>query len=110
MSKNPFINAGAAAAYIGLVVFIIFGFADKVEHRIPENLIFLMPLTMISLFTLSASVMGYLFLYEPSLMILDGKRAEGAKLFLQTVAIFAMFVAIVVGILLFYSTGSIVRE
>jgi hypothetical protein len=33
--------------------------------------------------------MAYLFFYQPVLMLLDGKRAEAAKLFLGTVAIFA---------------------
>jgi len=40
--------------------------------------------------------MGYLFFFQPLMMILDGKRQEGVKLFLQTVAVFAVATALVI--------------
>ena len=46
------------------------------------------PMAMISLFTLSAAVMGYLFGYQPFQLYFDGKKKLAVKLFLQTVAVF----------------------
>ena len=48
----------------------------------------LAPMAMISLFTLSAAIMGYIFGYTPFQLYFDGKRKEAVKLFLQTVATF----------------------
>jgi hypothetical protein len=42
----------------------------------------------VSLFTLSAAVMGYLFLYQPLLLLIDGHKKSAVNLFLQTVAVF----------------------
>ena len=85
MTKNPFINAVAATLYITAVATIPF-FGRELFG--PGNS-FLIPIAMISLFTLSAAVMGYLFLYQPLLLLLDGHKKEAVKLFLQTVATFA---------------------
>ena len=46
------------------------------------------PIAAISLFTLSAAVMGYLFCFQPIQLYLDGKKKQGIKLFLNTVEIF----------------------
>lgn len=87
MTQNPFHNALAAAGYIVLVVSgLTFG-STLVEPNTEDNIF--MPMAMLSLFVLSAAVMAYIFLYQPLLLILDGKRTEGASLFLRTVAIFA---------------------
>ncbi len=91
MTKNPFLNAGAAIIYIVGVILFLFSFVDgPVETRLP----ILMPITMVSLFTLSAAFMGYVFLYNPVLLILEKKHAEGTDLFLKTVGIFAVYVAV----------------
>ncbi len=89
MTKNPYINAGAAAAYIaGLTAFMsLFAAPDT-----PDSL--LAPVLALSLFTLSAAVMGYLFVYQPLLLILDGKRQEGARLFLHTIGFFALVIVV----------------
>ena len=85
MTKNPFINAFAAALYITAVATIpFFG-----KQLFGSGNSFLIPIAMISLFTLSAAVMGYLFLYQPLLLLLDGHKKEAIKLFLQTLATFA---------------------
>ena len=60
----------------------------------PKQDSWLAPVAVISLFTLSAAVMGYVFLYQPGLMILDGKKKQGVTLFLQTVAVFAVLTLI----------------
>lgn len=92
MTKNPYYNAGLALCYIIFVVLVI-NFGSKWAERVEENL--LMPIGMLSLFVLSASVMGYIFLSQPIIMFLDGKRKEAINLFLRTVAVFATITAIV---------------
>ena len=100
MTKNPFINAGAAMFYIILIVSVIrFGVG-----QIEANDTIFAPIAMISLFTLSAAIMGYLFLYESFQLYFNGARKEALKLFLQTVATFAaitlaIFIALFSGIL-----------
>ena len=49
---------------------------------------YIAPLMIISLFTLSAAVMGYVFLFQPFKMYTEGKKKEAVKLFLQTLGIF----------------------
>src|SRR6185437_5489428 len=85
MTKNPFINAVAATLYITAVATIpFFG-----KSLFGSGNSFLIPIAMISLFTLSAAVMGFLFLYQPLLLLLDGHKKKAVNLFLQTVATFA---------------------
>ena len=100
MTKNPFYNALAASIYIAVVV-LLMTFATETENT-PDS--FLAPLMMISLFTLSAAVMGYIFGYQPLQLFLDGKKEKAVKLFLQTVGIFGcitltMFILSLTGIL-----------
>ncbi len=85
MTKNPLINALAAGLYIILIASVMF-YGMKLTGPVNS---FIVPVVMISLFTLSAAVMGYLFLFHPLQLYLDGKKKEAAKLFLQTVAVFA---------------------
>ncbi len=84
MTKNPFINALAAALYIAVIVSAIFN-APKSIDSVPV----IMPIAMLSLFTLSAGFMGYCFLYQPLRLYLDGDKKKGANLFLHTLAVFA---------------------
>lgn len=97
MTKSPFINAFAAAAYIGAIVLFINFIAQPNE---PDTLF--APLAMISLFTLSAAVMGYLFLYQPALLILDGKKQEGSAFFLKTLGTFGAIVAVLLGMVAYF--------
>ena len=85
MSKNPFVNALAASAYIIALVSSIWSMP---QGSIPENS-FIGPITMLSLFVLSAAVMGYLFVYQPLCLFFEGKQQEAVRLFLLTVASFA---------------------
>ena len=87
MTPNPFYNALAAAGYIILIVSILSFGSSLVPPNSEDNI--LMPMGMLSLFVLSAAAMGYIFLYNPILMIVDGKRKEAISLFLKTVAVFA---------------------
>ena len=85
MTKNPLINALTATTYIALIVFVM-DFGTRIASR-PNT--FIAPLAVVSLFTLSAAVMGYVFGYEPAQLYFDGKKKAAVNLFLQTVAIFA---------------------
>ena len=85
MTRNPLINALSASAYIVLVVSIM-SYAGQ-HTQGPDGLI--VPITMLSLFVLSAAVMGFLFFYRPVQMYLDGEKKGAVDLFLKTVAVFA---------------------
>lgn len=90
MTKNPFLNALAASVYIGLVASIMF---YGMQHA-PKQDSVAIPIAIISLFTLSAAVMGYLFLYQPIQLFLDGKKKQAVDFFLQTMAAFAGLTAL----------------
>lgn len=89
MSKNPLLNALAAAAYIVLVVSVM-TLGTKIAPR-PNA--FIAPLAVVSLFTLSAAVMGYIFCFEPAQLYFDGKKKQAVRLFLQTVMVFGCMTA-----------------
>ncbi len=88
MNKNPFVNAGLAALYIVLLVTLMF----KINPDERGETIFV-PITMLSLFVLSAAVMGYLFVYRPLELHLDNQRKEALSFFFKTVGTFAVFVS-----------------
>ncbi len=99
--KKPFLNALAAALYIVVIVFVVQGVTSVLKT--PDgNLI--IPMTMLSLFVLSAAVMGYLFLSEPLYLLMENKKQEAITFFGKTVGIFACFVAFYAILLLLNST------
>ncbi|MBI2610812.1 hypothetical protein HYW60_02670 [Candidatus Kaiserbacteria bacterium] len=95
MTLNPLYNALLAAGYIVLVATVM-NLAHQVD--VPENGI-LIPITVLSLFVLSAAVMAYLFVFQPAQLYLDGKKTEAVNLFLKTVGFFAGITVILLGIL-----------
>ena len=92
MSKNPFINAVSASAYIVLVV-LVMTLGVKVASSKPDTI--LAPMAAVSVFTLFAAVMGYLFVYQPAQLYFDGKKKQAIDLFLKTVAVFAGITVII---------------
>ena len=90
MTKNPFINAFTAALYICLISLIM----NMGSKYAPKEDTFAAPVAFISLFTLSAAVMAYVFCLQPLQLFLSGKKSQAIKLFLQTVAIFALITAL----------------
>lgn len=96
MTKNPFINAVSATLYITLVALFMF-YGTKLFP--PKDTIFT-PIAVLSLFTLSAAVMGYLFLYQSFMLFLDGHKKNAVNLFLHTVTVFAG-ITILVFVLIF---------
>jgi len=99
MTKNPFYNAILAAGYITLVANIM-NYAEKSD--LPEIGV-LVPIAILSLFVLSAAMMGFIFFYHPVLMYLEGEKGAAVSLFLKTVGAFAVITAIFLGLLFFSS-------
>lgn len=98
MSKNPLINAFSASAYIFIVVTVMTLVTQPLRDK-PD--IFLAPITVLFVLTLSVAVMAYLFFYQPLLLFIDGKKKEAIDLFVKTVGIFAVFTMVVLLLLLF---------
>lgn len=90
MTKSPILNALTATLYIVFVACILFygtrsmGRADTIVA----------PIAGISLFTLSAAVMGYIFCYQPIQLYFDNKKKEAVNLFLHTVGVFGAITAL----------------
>ncbi len=97
MTKNPILNALSALAYIIVVAFTMIRITEQTV--LPQKTIFI-PIFVLSLLTLSASIMGYIFLSQPLQMYLDGKKKQAVQLFVQTVGSFAGIVGILIFILL----------
>jgi hypothetical protein len=87
MKWNPIANAVAAALYILLVGSII-QHLSKLHHDTPDNLLGTM--TALSLMTLSAAVMGFLFFGRPAILLLERKHSEAVCFFLKTIGTFAV--------------------
>src|SRR6185312_10881228 len=94
MTKNPFINALSGLLYIVVFVTILF-YTSGLVGNTPSVFY---PIAALSAFVFSASVMGYLFLYQPLLLFLDDEKKKAVDLFLKTIGIFGVCAAVLVGI------------
>ena len=92
MSRNPYINALLAAAYIVFVVLLITYGPAYVRDK-PDTI--LAPMAMLSLLVFSVALMGYLFLLQPVQMFLDGQKHEAVELFTKTLGAFAVITGFV---------------
>jgi hypothetical protein len=90
MTTNPLLNALAALGYIIAVVLAIFYGGPAIG---PKDTIFI-PMAMLSLFVFSAAAMGYIVLYQPIAMFLEGRKTEATDLFLKTVGAFGCFMVV----------------
>jgi len=97
MSKNPIINALGASGYIILIVSII-NLLSLTQKDKPDTAF--APVVFLSLLTLSVTMMGYLFFYQPLQLFIEGKKKEALTLFIRTVGAFAVFTVVIL-ILLF---------
>lgn len=92
--KELFLRALTALAYIGVVASVIYfvprGMAEP--HPIVSISAFL------SLFTLSAGVMAYLFFWRPFALLIARKEKEASIFFLQTLGSFAVLLLVLFGI------------
>ncbi len=94
LSKNPYANSILAEIYIIFIVSIMHLFS---KPNTPDT--FFDPVIALSLFVLSAAIMGYLFLAKPFQMYLDGKKQEAVSFFLKTVFGFGVITIIAIVIL-----------
>src|SRR3989344_2316157 len=94
MTKNPIINALTGLLYIVFVVSLLY-YAPKSVDKIESIFI---PIAMLSLFVFSAASMGYLFLYQPLQLFLEGEKKKSVDLFLKTLVAFAISAAALVSI------------
>lgn len=101
MSKNPLLNAFLSTLYVSGVASFMFYAPKYLGPEGKADTVFA-PIAMLSLFVLSAAIMGYLFLSQPAQLYLNGQRGEAVGLFLRTVAIFACF-TLLAFLLLFFS-------
>jgi hypothetical protein len=99
MTQNPFYNAFLAIAYIVSLVSTAI-LIPKVFGGPEESIIY--PMLGLSVFVLSAALMTFFFFYQPVVMLLDGKREEAVKLFLQTVGVFAIGTAVLLLVSFFF--------
>src|SRR3989344_3019329 len=89
--KTAFVNSGATALYIVLLVSAIF-YAPKF---VPEpGFTILIPIGMLLLFVFSAALTGLLVLGRPILWYLDGKKKEVISLLIHTLAILFGFLLV----------------
>lgn len=86
MNKNAYLNAVLAALYIAVLVLII-QYAIVPGDKPGEIIV---PIIMLSLFVLSASVMGYFFILQPLILLIEGKKDRAIRFFLNTVGTFAV--------------------
>jgi hypothetical protein len=98
MTKSPITNALAAIAYIILVASTMY-YGSELANQTEDSVF--APIAIISLFTLSAAVMGYLFLGQPVQLYLDDKKKDAVDLFVRTVGVFAGFTLL--ALILFFS-------
>ncbi len=87
--KNPYINSIFAEIYIIIVVLILHNIG---KPNTPDN--FFDPVAGISLFVLSAAIMGYIFLGQPLQLYLDGEKKKAVSFFMKTVMSFALITMI----------------
>ena len=97
--KKPFVYALAAAVYIVLIVSIINILTVFKPEGGEEALIPMM--MMLSLFVLSAAVMGFIFLSEPFRLYMEDRKQEEVAFFVRIVGFFACFVVLFLVLLFF---------
>lgn len=97
--KKPFLHALTAALYIGGIVLAASTIGGALKAK-PDTII--IPMTMLSLFVLSAAVMGFLFVYEPVRLLIENKKREALVFFGKTVVFFACFVVAYTVLLFLY--------
>lgn len=104
MKINPFINALAMVIYILAVVGIISALQSP---NTPDKGI-LAPIFLLSLFTLSAAVMAFLFFYQPFKLYFDNRRKDALMYFMKTAGYLAVVVFISFSSLFYFrATNSI---
>lgn len=86
LQRNGALNAVAAFVYILAVVLVMSSLQRLMQGREDG---FLAPVTFLSLFVLSASVMASLFFGKPAMLYVDGKKKEALVMLCWTIGTFA---------------------
>lgn len=89
--KKPFLYASGAALYIVTIVLVATFLGSFLNN---QNDTIIIPMTMLSLFVLSAAVMGFLFLSEPLYLLVENRKKEAIIFFAKIVGFFACYVAV----------------
>lgn len=87
--KKPLLYALVAALYIVIIVFVLNSLTSILRGDT-----MLIPMLILSLFVLSAAIMGFLFLSEPIHLYIENRKQEAITFFAKIVGIFACFVVI----------------
>ena len=101
--KKPFLYASGAALYIVVIVLVI-QIATALLKSFQGTIV--IPMLMLSLFVLSAAIMGFFFLYEPLSLLIAGQKKEAIVFFGKIVGSFACY-ALLFAILVFIRTNLI---
>lgn len=91
MSKNPIANALGASVYILLVVSVM-NFITQTLGDKPDT--FFAPVVFLSMLTLSAAVMAFMFFYQPLTIFIEGKKKQAVNLLVQTIGTFGAITAV----------------
>ena len=88
--QNPYLNSVYVEIYIIIVALII-------RHIGRPNTAdtFFDPIAALSLFVVSAAIMGYVFLGKPLQLYMDGDKKQSIAFFMKTLISFAVITAIV---------------
>ncbi len=92
MRWNPFLNALVAAVYVWSIGLLIHHIAS-LHQDTPDNVIG--SISAISLVVFSAAVMGFLFFYQPVVLLIENKKNEALAYFLKTLGTFGIITIIV---------------
>lgn len=85
MKWHPAVNAVLAFAYIGAVSLLL-RYLESTRHDTPDTIVD--GIGFISLVVFSASVMAFLFFYQPLVLLLERRKREAASYSLKTIGIF----------------------
>ncbi len=100
ITKQALINSAGTVLYvIAVALFMYYGTLIKIGR---SNSI-LVPIALLLLFVLSASVTGYLMLSKPAQMYLDGKKKEALSLLTKTIIFFGIFTVVALGLLVAFT-------
>jgi hypothetical protein len=100
--KYAGLNAALTAIYVAFVA-AFFSYAPQLFGEVQEKNI-LIPITMLLVFILSASITGGLVLGRPILWYLDGKKKDAVLLFVTTIAVLFVFTVLAFSsLVLFYA-------
>lgn len=93
MRWNPFLNAIGAAAYIWGIA-LLFQYIEAVRGNTPDT--FLDPIGALSLLVFSVACMGFLFFYQPVILLLENKKNEALSYFFKTLVTFGVITLLVI--------------